>query len=200
MIYVISKSLDIGDFNKAAGVFRNFLILDTRRLQTMESLRVVKLSIGRASRDFGEIPGITINLDHNVVVDLVRTTLTPVTDTVANSSYGQIDRLPDDSVAGSENPASALLSTGFVTYLNNGLIGNDLNSTTPDAAASWHCGFQVRRGIRKRWNWEQAPRIGRDPVTGFAECLILRVAYFRVANLLTRLSLNMELMASDKAA
>jgi len=181
--------LEIGGGSIPAGNFKNYLPIDMRNVfLPNEEMRLVRFSMGKTSRDFLEIPGLTINLDHNVIIEMVRVTIS----SSGNTAYGTISGGPTDAILPIDPTGGG---SKFVTYPNNGPHGNT-SSSTPDPAALWRTSFQIRRGFKKRWSWQSGLRMGVDPITGFREALVMRVAYFRSSALVSNVQFEMAFATS----
>lgn len=158
----------------AAGTYRNYIHFDPRLyVDNFTDLRLVRYNAGRANREVEEIPGVTRNLDHNVLMELVRVTVNPSNNL---TDYG--------TVPGQTN-GGLMAATGF-------------NATTPDDRACWRTAWQVRRGLRKRWDWGSAPRLGRDPVSGWRELFVNRYDLEYATSLGRVFSFTMDLATSPE--
>lgn len=174
-----------------SGNYRNYVPVDPRNVfGNNDELRLLRFSMGRSAREVEEIAGVTRNLDHNVTVELVRV----VIGAGGQTSYGTIGA-PTDNLAPID-PAgfSSFLNSAF---LNGGQIGST-SSSTPDPSAVWRTSFQIRRGFRKRWDWDSAPRMGRDAATGNRETFVMRVALLHSSILSTLFSYGLDLATSPE--
>ena len=178
MIYTRASDVTFGA-GYAAGNYHNFLPIDMRSaFSVQEEMRLVRISLGTAARQSIESPGITTNLDHNVLAELVRVTISAS----GLTTYGTTGT-PTERVANMEPN----MLDKFCAFINDGFIGT-VTSAVADPNALWRTAFQIRRGVKKRWSWQNGLRMGIDRVSGLREGLVLRMALMKQSGLPTTIS------------